>query len=52
MVLLGAAGQFGIYGTLLLALALGFPLNQDASIGVIVALDVPTVIFVLTNLAP
>jgi Na+-transporting methylmalonyl-CoA/oxaloacetate decarboxylase, beta subunit len=27
LVLLGAAGQFGIYATLLLALLLGFPLN-------------------------
>ncbi|HEX9189096.1 MAG TPA: sodium ion-translocating decarboxylase subunit beta, partial [Vicinamibacteria bacterium] len=27
MMLLGAAGQFGIFGTLLLALALGFELN-------------------------
>ena len=31
MVLLGAAGQFGIFGTLILAIALGFPLNQAAS---------------------
>ena len=52
MVLLGAAGQFGIYGTLLLALALGFPLNQAASIGVIGAIDGPTAIFVGTKLAP
>lgn len=52
MALLGAAGQFGIYGTLLLALALGFPLNQAASIGVIGAIDGPTAIFVTTKLAP
>lgn len=52
MVLLGAAGQFGIFGTLLLATALGFPLNQAASIGVIGAIDGPTSIFVATNLAP
>lgn len=32
-VLLGAAAQFGIFGTLLVALLLGFPLNQAASIG-------------------
>ena len=38
MVLLGAAGQFGIFGTLLLATLLGFPLNEAASIGVIGAI--------------
>lgn len=52
MVLLGAAGQFGIFGTLILATLLGFPLNQAASIGVIGAIDGPTSIFVATKLAP
>ncbi len=52
MALLGAAGQFGIFGTLLLAIAIGFPLNQAASIGVIGAIDGPTSIFVATKLAP
>jgi oxaloacetate decarboxylase beta subunit len=52
MVLLGAAGQFGIYGTLLLALALGFPMNEAAAIGVIGAIDGPTAIFVGSKLAP
>jgi len=52
MALLGAAGQFGIFGTLLLATLLGFPLNQAASIGVIGAIDGPTSIFVATKLAP
>ena len=52
MVLLGAAGQFGIFGTLMLAIVLGFPLNQAASIGVIGAIDGPTSIFVATKLAP
>jgi carboxybiotin decarboxylase len=52
MVLLGAAGQFGIYATLLFAIMLGFPLNQAASIGVIGAIDGPTAIFVATKLAP
>jgi carboxybiotin decarboxylase len=51
-VLLGAAGQFGIYGTLILATLLGFPLNEAASIGVIGAIDGPTAIFVATKLAP
>jgi oxaloacetate decarboxylase beta subunit len=52
MVLLGAAGQFGIFGALLLATALGFPLNEAASIGVIGAIDGPTAIFVTSKLAP
>lgn len=52
MVLLGAAGQFGIFGTLILATVLGFPINQAASIGVIGAIDGPTSIFVATKLAP
>ncbi len=52
MVLLGAAGQFGIFGTLMLATALGYPLNEAASIGVIGAIDGPTSIYVATKLAP
>lgn len=52
MVLLGAAGQFGIYGTLILATLLGFKLNEAASIGVIGAIDGPTAIFVASKLAP
>ena len=52
MVLLGAAGQFGIFGTLILATLIGFPLNEAASIGVIGAIDGPTSIFVASKLAP
>lgn len=52
MVLLGAAGQFGIFGTLILATFIGFPLNEAASIGIIGAIDGPTSIFVATKLAP
>lgn len=52
MFLLGAAGQFGIFGTLLLALLLGFSLNEAASIGIIGAIDGPTSIYVSTQLAP
>ena len=52
MVLLGAAGQFGIFGTLILATWLGDPLNQAASIGIIGAIDGPTAIFVSARLAP
>ncbi len=52
MVLLGAAGQFGIYGVLILATWMGYPLNEAASIGVIGAIDGPTAIFVASKLAP
>ena len=52
LMLLGAAGQFGIFGTLMLALALGFTLNQAASIGIIGAIDGPTSIYVSGRLAP
>jgi carboxybiotin decarboxylase len=52
LALLGAAGQFGIFGVLILATLLGFPLNEAASIGVIGAIDGPTSIFVATKLAP
>lgn len=52
MALLGAAGQFGIFTTLMLALYLGFPLNQAASIGIIGAIDGPTAIYVSSKLAP
>lgn len=52
LVLLGAAGQFGIYGVLILATLLNYPLNQAASIGVIGAIDGPTAIFVASKLAP
>jgi oxaloacetate decarboxylase beta subunit len=52
LALLGAAGQFGIFGTLILATLLGFPLNEAASIGVIGAIDGPTSIFVASQLAP
>ena len=52
MVLLGAAGQFGIYATLLLAVVLGYNINTAASIGVIGAIDGPTAIFVASKLAP
>jgi oxaloacetate decarboxylase beta subunit len=52
MALLGAAGQLGIFGTLLLALSLGFDLNESASIGIIGAIDGPTAIYVSSRLAP
>lgn len=52
LALLGAAGQFGIFGTLILATALGFNLDEAASIGVIGAIDGPTAIYVAGRLAP
>ena len=52
LALLGAAGQFGIYGTLILATLIGFNLNEAASIGVIGAIDGPTAIYVAGKLAP
>ena len=51
LVLLGAAGQFGIYFTLLLAILFGFNLNDAASIGSIGAIDGPVAIFVSNKLA-
>lgn len=52
ILLLGAAGQFGIFLTLLLALALGFPPLQAVSIGIIGAMDGPTAIYVTSRYAP
>ncbi|MCJ7664275.1 MAG: sodium ion-translocating decarboxylase subunit beta [Desulfobacterales bacterium] len=50
--LLGAAGQFGIFLTLALALALGFSKLDAVSIGVIGACDGPTAIYVASQYAP
>ena len=50
--LLGAAAQFGIFTTLLGALALGFTQTEAASIGIIGGADGPTSIFVASQLAP
>src|SRR4030043_388395 len=50
--LLGAAGQFGIFLTLVLALALGFPKLDAVSIGIIGACDGPTAIYVTSKYAP
>lgn len=58
MALLGGAAQFGIFGALLLALALAplmgenaFTLQQAASIGIIGGADGPTSIYVTSKLA-
>jgi oxaloacetate decarboxylase beta subunit len=47
----GAAGQFGIFITLLLALALGFGRGQAVSIAIIGACDGPTAIYVASKFA-
>lgn len=51
-VLLGAAAQLGIFAALILALALGFPGNVAASIGIIGGADGPTAIWLTSKLAP
>jgi oxaloacetate decarboxylase beta subunit len=51
-ILLGAAAQFGIFGTLLGALALGFSLPEASSIGIIGGADGPTAIYLTSKLAP
>ncbi|MEM7755041.1 MAG: sodium ion-translocating decarboxylase subunit beta, partial [Planctomycetota bacterium] len=50
--LLGAAAQFGIFGSLLAAVVLGFTLPEAASIGIIGGADGPTAIFTCAQLAP
>ena len=50
--LFGAAGQFGSFLTLMLALALGFPKLEAVSIAVIGACDGPTAIYVASQYAP
>ena len=52
LMLLGAAAQFGIFGTLMVATLLGFPINEAASIGIIGSADGPTSIYVAAALAP
>ena len=52
ILLLGGAGQFGIFLTLLLALALGFTKLEAVAIGIIGACDGPTSIYVTSKYAP
>jgi carboxybiotin decarboxylase len=51
MIFFGAAAQFGIFATLLVALALGFDLKVAAAIGIIGAADGPTAIYVAGKFA-
>ena len=52
LMLLGAAAQVGIFLTFMAALALGFNVNEAASIGIIGGADGPTAIFLSSRLAP
>lgn len=52
LILLGAAAQIGIFGTLIGALYLGFPASEAASIAIIGGADGPTAIFLSAKLAP
>ena len=52
MALLGAAGQLGIFTALMLALVVGFNINEAASIGIIGTIDGPLAIYVSSKLAP
>ncbi|MGH2226998.1 sodium ion-translocating decarboxylase subunit beta, partial [Enterococcus faecalis] len=50
MLMFGAAAQFGIFFTVIMAVLLGFDLNDAAWIGIIGAADGPTSIFVANTL--
>jgi oxaloacetate decarboxylase beta subunit len=52
LALMGAAGQFGIFGTLILATLFGFDIREAAAIGIIGSADGPTSIYVAAELAP
>jgi carboxybiotin decarboxylase len=47
----GAAAQFGIFATMMVALFMGFDLKEAASIGIIGAADGPTSIYVASKFA-
>jgi carboxybiotin decarboxylase len=51
LMLLGAAAQFGIFATFLLALAVGFAPAEAGAIGIIGGADGPTAIFLSSKLA-
>jgi carboxybiotin decarboxylase len=51
VLIFGAAGQFGIFITLLLALGLGFARQEAVSIAIIGACDGPTAIYVTSKFA-
>jgi oxaloacetate decarboxylase beta subunit len=49
---LGAAAQLGVFVALLMAVMLGFELNEAAAIGIIGGADGPTAIYLALKLAP
>ena len=51
-IILGAAAQFGVFGTVLGALLMGFTGPEAASIGIIGGADGPTAIYTCSKLAP
>lgn len=51
MIFFGAAAQFGIFATMLVAIALGFDLKPASAIGIIGAADGPTAIYVASKFA-
>lgn len=51
MIFYGAAAQFGIFATMMIATLLGFDLKTAASIGIIGAADGPTAIYVANKFA-
>lgn len=51
LMVFGAAAQFGIFATIVVASLLGFPLNEAAAIGIIGAADGPTTIYVANKFA-
>ena len=51
MLFFGAAAQFGIFATMLVAILLGYDVKEAASIGIIGAADGPTSIFVASQFA-
>ena len=51
LLLFGAAAQFGIFFTIVLAVLIGFDLKEAASIGIIGAADGPTSIYVASKFA-
>lgn len=50
--ILGAAAQLGVFIALLMAVMLGFELNEAAAIGIIGGADGPTAIYLTLKLAP
>ena len=52
LIFLGAAAQVGVYVTFFIAYAMGFSLEEAATIGIIGGADGPTTIYLASRLAP